>query len=220
MEPACLSRRDRERLARRRAILDAALAVFAEKGYEGATLDEIAERAEFGKGTLYNYFPGGKEAILFALFDELHEGLARVIRDELDRTAGDAVATYDRFQGLIAAIIGHFMQHQSAFMILFKEAQRCVFEAKPEQAAYLIDWRDRIMALIEEPIRAAVDAGQLRALPPHGIAHVLMGNIRGYLLYACSPSNKCLAPAEPAKPPAEAATFITTILFEGLLPRD
>lgn len=218
MESTALSRRDRERLARRRAMLDAALAVFAEKGYEGATLDEIAEQAEFGKGTLYNYFPGGKEAILFALFDELHEGLARVLRDELDRTTGDTVPTYARFHGLIAAVIGHFMRHRSAFLLLSKDAQRCVFEAKPEQAAYLIDWRDRIMALIEEPIREAIAAGQLRALPAHGVAHVLMGNIRGYLLYACSPSGGC--PAEPTKSPDEAATFITTILFEGLLPRD
>ncbi|MEL6613746.1 MAG: helix-turn-helix domain-containing protein, partial [Bacteroidota bacterium] len=50
-----LSRRERERLARRAAMLDAATALFAEKGYASATLDEVAERAEFGKGTLYNY---------------------------------------------------------------------------------------------------------------------------------------------------------------------
>ena len=33
-------------------MLDAALGVFADHGYDGATLDEVAERAEFGKGTL------------------------------------------------------------------------------------------------------------------------------------------------------------------------
>ncbi|NNE70602.1 MAG: helix-turn-helix transcriptional regulator, partial [Rhodothermales bacterium] len=52
--PARPSRRERERLARRREILDAARTVFAERGFVGATLEEIASRAEFGKGTLYN----------------------------------------------------------------------------------------------------------------------------------------------------------------------
>ncbi|PSQ74919.1 MAG: hypothetical protein BRD36_01045 [Bacteroidetes bacterium QH_7_64_110] len=47
-----LSRREREQRRRRRIMLQAAQSVFAEKGYEQATLEEIAKRAEFGKGTL------------------------------------------------------------------------------------------------------------------------------------------------------------------------
>ncbi|TKX68113.1 TetR/AcrR family transcriptional regulator, partial [Halorubrum sp. GN11_10-6_MGM] len=69
-----LSRRERERRRRRQAMLDAARAVFAEEGYADATLDEIAERAEFGKGTLYNYFEGGKEELFLAVFDEASQG--------------------------------------------------------------------------------------------------------------------------------------------------
>jgi len=42
--------------ARRAAILDAALHVFAEHGYESARLDEVAARAGVAKGTLYLYF--------------------------------------------------------------------------------------------------------------------------------------------------------------------
>ncbi|MCP4230439.1 MAG: TetR family transcriptional regulator, partial [bacterium] len=46
-----LSRRERERLARRNDILAAARKVVAAKGYDRATLDEIAHEAEFAKGT-------------------------------------------------------------------------------------------------------------------------------------------------------------------------
>ena len=59
-----LKRRDREKIARRNDILDAALSVFAKKTYESATLDEIAERAEYGKGTLYNYFKGKEDIFI------------------------------------------------------------------------------------------------------------------------------------------------------------
>jgi AcrR family transcriptional regulator len=73
MNSANLSRKERERLMRRQAMLEAARAVFAEKGYANATLEEIAQRAEFGKGTLYNYFPGGKdELFLLSLRRYLH----------------------------------------------------------------------------------------------------------------------------------------------------
>src|SRR5262245_48083101 len=47
---------------RRQAILDAALSVFAEHGFEAARLDEVAARAGVAKGTLYLYFQH-KEAL-------------------------------------------------------------------------------------------------------------------------------------------------------------
>ena len=49
-------RREREKSERREAILDAAQAVFAERGLHRATMDEIATRAELSKGTIYLYF--------------------------------------------------------------------------------------------------------------------------------------------------------------------
>jgi AcrR family transcriptional regulator len=52
--------------ARRQAILDAALTVFAERGFEAARLDDIAARAGIAKGTLYLYFADKQ-----ALFEEL-----------------------------------------------------------------------------------------------------------------------------------------------------
>jgi len=45
--------------------MDAAIAVFRERGYEGTTIPAIAERAGIAQGTLYNYFPS-KEKLLFA----------------------------------------------------------------------------------------------------------------------------------------------------------
>jgi AcrR family transcriptional regulator len=52
--------------ARRQAILAAALAVFAERGFEAARLDDVAARAGVAKGTLYLYFRD-KEALFEAL---------------------------------------------------------------------------------------------------------------------------------------------------------
>ena len=68
-----LSRRERERLARRNDILAAARKVFAAKGYDRATLDEIAGEAEFAKGTLYGYFDNKLDLFISLIKEEFDE---------------------------------------------------------------------------------------------------------------------------------------------------
>ena len=68
--------------ARRQAILDAALSVFAERGFEAARLDDVAARAGVAKGTLYLYFRD-KEA----LFEELVRSAVSPIIEAVSRAA-------------------------------------------------------------------------------------------------------------------------------------
>ncbi|HEX2123381.1 MAG TPA: TetR/AcrR family transcriptional regulator [Thermoanaerobaculia bacterium] len=53
----------------RRAVLDAALHLFAHQGYRGTTVRDIADRARVSTGNLYHHFPD-KDAIFRALIDE------------------------------------------------------------------------------------------------------------------------------------------------------
>lgn len=61
-----LPRRQQNRLNRERAILDAALTVFAAQGYSGTTMDAVAAEAGVTKPTLYSYFPS-KESLFQAM---------------------------------------------------------------------------------------------------------------------------------------------------------
>jgi AcrR family transcriptional regulator len=84
---------------RRQAILDAALSVFAEHGFEAARLDDVASRAGVAKGTLYLYFEH-KEA----LFEELIRGAVAPVIDTLSKVAANPavppVAVLDAFFGM------------------------------------------------------------------------------------------------------------------------
>jgi AcrR family transcriptional regulator len=62
-------RRERTKAANRAAILGAARAVFAERGYEASAVRDIVRRTELAPGTFYNYFPD-KESIFRALVEE------------------------------------------------------------------------------------------------------------------------------------------------------
>lgn len=61
-----LPKRAQNRLNRERAILDAALKVFAAQGYSGASMDAVAAEAGVTKPTLYSYFPS-KESLFQAM---------------------------------------------------------------------------------------------------------------------------------------------------------
>ena len=217
---AVLSRRDRERLARREAMLDAALAVFSEKGYAGTAVDEIADRAEFGKGTIYNYFPGGKDELFLALFEErvvgwLHRVIGASFPDDVDLSTPRAARA--AFHGFIRDLLREFQKDRDALLMFMKEGHRT--QIAPEQEAAFARHFMGVIEALARPVEAAVAAGALRPLPARPVAHVLMGNVRGFLMAEvdaeCDPSGT-FEPA-PFGSADEAAEFLTTVLFDGLL---
>lgn len=76
------SRRERKKLATRRRIVEAATRLFAERGFDAPTVDDIAAAADVAKGTIYNYFDA-KEELLFELLIDVE----RQVQRELGRFA-------------------------------------------------------------------------------------------------------------------------------------
>ncbi|WP_069131095.1 TetR/AcrR family transcriptional regulator [Rhodohalobacter halophilus] len=81
-----LSRKERERLRRRELIIDVAEEVIHQHGFKSSTMEQIAEGAELGKGTLYLHFKS-KVSIYLAICDrgskKLNRELAKVLATEL-----------------------------------------------------------------------------------------------------------------------------------------
>jgi AcrR family transcriptional regulator len=64
-----MGRRERKKMDTRRRIFRAAFDLFTHKGFDATTVEEIARRADVGKGTVFNYFPR-KTAFLLAAYRE------------------------------------------------------------------------------------------------------------------------------------------------------
>jgi AcrR family transcriptional regulator len=74
---------ERRRALTRAALLEAAREVFARRGFNGASLDEIAETAGFTRGAIYKHFEN-KEDMLFAVYDQMNEEALERISQHLE----------------------------------------------------------------------------------------------------------------------------------------
>ena len=81
-------RRERKKAATRQAIADTALRLFLERGFEQVSVRQIAEGADVSVSTLFNYFPDGKEALVF---DEDARNEAGFVLAVTDRRPGQSV---------------------------------------------------------------------------------------------------------------------------------
>ena len=80
---------DRRRQLTRTALVEAAADVFARRGFEGASLEEIAETAGFTRGAIYKNF-AGKADLFLAVVEHFNERALQVFGDHLARGAGAA----------------------------------------------------------------------------------------------------------------------------------
>src|SRR5262249_16626569 len=86
-----ITRRHRRRAETKGRIFDAALRLFAEKGYVTTPVEEITAAADVAKGTFFNYFPS-KEPVLFALSER---------QEQVVRRAGAAAANAETVKPIL-----------------------------------------------------------------------------------------------------------------------
>jgi AcrR family transcriptional regulator len=86
--------RERKKQRTRQQIIDAAMGLFAERGYQATTIADIAAAADVAPRTFFSYFPS-KEAVVFHDVDRTLDGLAGALRDRLPgETTFDALRRF------------------------------------------------------------------------------------------------------------------------------
>jgi AcrR family transcriptional regulator len=149
-----LRERKKERTAR--AIEDAALRLFAERGFQATTVADIADAAEIAPRTFFAYFPS-KESVLFGDFDETFQSLS----DHLDARAGDLLDA-------LRAWIVDFVEHEG-LPDERERKRREVIEATEQLLAYERQQTARFETLIAAAAATDLDAGP-RDLHPRLVA--------------------------------------------------
>jgi AcrR family transcriptional regulator len=158
--------------ATRAALLGAARALFAERGYSGVGTEEIVQRAGVTRGALYHHFTG-KEDLMRAVLHELSRELA-------EASAAAALAETDQWRQILAAV--------DAFLDACTDpaVQRIMMTDAPSVLGW-DEWREIDtqygLGLVRASLEQAMETGLIERQPVAPLAHLIVGALDEAAMY-------------------------------------
>ncbi|GAB4575176.1 MAG: hypothetical protein Kow0077_25390 [Anaerolineae bacterium] len=149
-------------------ILDAALNIFAQKGYHDTRIDEIVAEAHISKGSVYFHFPN-KERLFLALVDQFADLLERRTIEAINRESEGI----DRVRAALQTVLETFGRYRRPAKLLLVQAVGLgtTFETKR------LEVNERFAALIRQYLEEAVQTGDIPPADMNLVAHAWMGAI-------------------------------------------
>jgi AcrR family transcriptional regulator len=187
---------------RRNALLHAAVQVFGEHGFDCATMEQIAQRADVAKGTTYLYYRS-KQSIYDAA---LSHGLAELderTRDAIDR----APSLRDAIPAFVNARAEYFLEHRDFFRMYVAAVARQITSAKPRASEFQA-LMDRQIARLEEAVARAVARREIRHVDAASAAQAIFDLTRGFAARAVMSDTGFDLPRETA--------FVSALVWKGL----
>jgi len=181
-EPGCdedsvpkKSRSELKSEATRQALLDAAREVFARKGLDLATIEDITELADVGKGTFYYYFQDKNEIVL-----ELLDSVMRDLSERIDERCRDVETLEPLLDNLIAAHLEFFSTRPADLVLYFQgRADLTLKEGYEGLDEPILKHLNHVATLIDEVIQYHLSESTLTR-----IACAVAGFVSGYFSFA------------------------------------
>jgi len=151
--------------ARRAQLVDVGRAVFAKRGYEAASVEEIAERAKVSKPIVYEHF-GGKEGLYAVVVDrEIEQIVTRLV------DAMSSGSPRERLERTALAFLTYVQDEPEGFAVLLRDAAPS--KRSGQMPALMYDLADRVGGVFAEQFRNA--GYDPKAAPIY--AHALVGMV-------------------------------------------
>lgn len=159
---------ERWRSLRRRRLIDAAARVFAARGFDAASMDDIAREAGAGKPTLYRYF-AGKDALFEAVFIDALDMLEARLDIAEATTSGHA----ETLLAMVLPVAAMFREHVASLRALSESTSG----ADRARRRILRQRRGHIEVRIADALTRAHAAGALRIADPKFAARLIIGMV-------------------------------------------
>jgi AcrR family transcriptional regulator len=170
------SKRELLREERRKQILEAALAVFTQKGFHATNVSDVAARAGVSQGTIYWYFESKEElftAAIMSFFEDFGQQLQAGL--ELRKMASDKLRA-------LAQSMEDFVKEAEGLLMLFLgywAASPNREEAGRVWVDLLLDYKDVLVRIIEE----GIESGEFRPVDAEALVWMVMGAYDGLAAY-------------------------------------
>jgi AcrR family transcriptional regulator len=189
--------------ARRAEIVSAAARVFREKGYQAATLNDIAERLGTDRASLY-YYVADKEELF-------HETIKDVLDANLEKAEqiyfGD-LAPVEKLTALVNTVLSSYEENYPHMFVYIQEDMAQVVTSQSSWAAEMVKKTRRMERIFQSVIEDAIDAGEFRDdLSPRVAAYALFGMLNW--------THRWFTPGKRLKA-AELAEVFASIFGEGM----
>jgi AcrR family transcriptional regulator len=152
----------------RQAILAAGERVFTRRDYSRVQMDAVAAACGVGKGTLYRYFPSKQALYLAVTFDGIEK-----LRDELAAVVAESESAASALEQIVRRTLAFFWDRRGFFTLIHRH------ELEPD--ADVREWfaqRAELTRIVEDTVRRAVAAGDLRPIDPRLATEMLFGMLR------------------------------------------
>lgn len=165
-------RRQREAARRRDDVLDVAAVFFAERGYGGAQISEVAQVAEVSLATLYAMFKS-KDELFHAVLIRAAESIREVVRSRVDDIEDPA----ERLLALIDCLLHCFDENRALMQIYTLGTHGLPWSIRQAMGEPMVDIYRAFLDYVTGLTRAAAQAGRLGSLAPEAVALALVGTI-------------------------------------------
>jgi TetR/AcrR family fatty acid metabolism transcriptional regulator len=190
---------------KRRAILHAAVRVFAEKGYHGCRIADVARAAGVAYGLVYHYFKN-KDELLESVFAEQWAILINAIR-AIDEGPGSAA---DKLSGIYGFVFDVFKTAPAAVRVLILEVTRTPHSLR---AGSTRETFEHAVRLVADVVRQGQESGELR---PELDPVVAAAGVLGALELSVSGMVVGLVPATGEEEVDRAKRAVTEMVLGGL----
>ena len=187
-----------------REILDAACRVVARHGFQGATVERVAEEANIAKGTIYLYFQN-KDGLFTAAVEQGMQNFTSQLRAQV----AEALTPIEKLQRLIEVSLQLSDTYRDFFKTLLLERNFLAASPNHPEAAHMLDLYLAHIRFMQEIIQDGVRVGIFRSHNVEASAFALNEAIRGCF------QQRALGLT--ARPVAEDASILLDLFFNGVL---
>ncbi|MBZ0178832.1 MAG: TetR/AcrR family transcriptional regulator [Melioribacteraceae bacterium] len=199
------TRKDRERNFKKREILEAAKCLFAEKGYHLTTLEEIADKAEFGKGTIYNYFKN-KDDIYYEIIKVIFEEYSAMLECFSNKEIGfrDFVLETTR------ATFKYAVENSCTMMMVLRARIDLFYSEEKGKRAVIRKHNMRSLDIFKQKIEEGIKKGEINEIDPEKFVFLYRSMVFPFMqvMFFSRITKKA--------DPDEMAEFVTDIIFNGI----
>lgn len=157
----------------KRAIFDAAIKIFSVSGYEGATMDDMAQEAGVAKGTLYYHFKSKEEIFKYIITEGVE-----VIKEQIAEASQKEEDALSKLKALCRLQLNLVYEKRDFFKVIM--SQLWGQEVRQLELREVID---NYINSIEKYIKEAMDEGIIKKGEPYFMAYIFFGLLCSAAVY-------------------------------------